>query len=122
MGARIGCGVILSNINCLTDPHLVTIGDHVRLNMGVHIQVRYDSVVHSSIFIFYLKCHTFERRLFKLAPITVHRASVLLNGTLVLAGSILHGQNRILPLTLVMKEEQLPPDTNWSGVPAKLVV
>ena len=41
LGARIGCDVILSEINCLTDPHLATIGDHVRLNRGAYIQVIY---------------------------------------------------------------------------------
>ena len=50
MGARIGYDVILPHIGCLTDPHLVTIGDHVRLNMGAYIQVRYGSIVPSSIF------------------------------------------------------------------------
>ena len=74
------------------------------------------------LFIFYLKSHTFEQRLFKLAPITVNDSSVLMSSALALSRSILHGQNRILPLTLVMKEEQLPPNTNWSGVPASQVV
>ena len=73
-------------------------------------------------FLFYLKCHTFEQRLLKLAPITVSHSSVLMNSTIVLSGSTLHGQNRILPLTLVMKDDQLPPNTNWSGVPAEQVV
>jgi non-ribosomal peptide synthetase-like protein len=41
LGARIGCDVILPDINCVTDPHLTTIGDHVRLNIGAHIQVKY---------------------------------------------------------------------------------
>jgi hypothetical protein len=41
LGAQIGCDVILPNIRCLTDPHLVTIGDHVRLNTCAYIQVRH---------------------------------------------------------------------------------
>ena len=39
LGAKIGHDVILSDITCLTDPQLVTIDDHVRLNMGASIQV-----------------------------------------------------------------------------------
>nr|ACD54728.1 non-ribosomal peptide synthetase, NRPS-like protein [Adineta vaga] len=39
LGARIGRDVIVSDISCLTDPHLVTIGDHVRLNRRAYIQV-----------------------------------------------------------------------------------
>ncbi|CAF3978740.1 unnamed protein product [Adineta steineri] len=105
IGARIGSDVILSHINCLTDPHLVTIEDHVRLNMGAYIQ-----------------CHTFEQRFLKEAPIIVKHSSVIMNSTLILSGATLHGQNRILPLTLVMKDDQLPSNTDWFGVPAQQVV
>jgi len=44
LGAQIGSDVILPDIMCLSDPHLLTIGDHVRLNMGAYIVVRHDSV------------------------------------------------------------------------------
>ena len=39
LGAQIGRDVILPDIGCLSQPHLVTIGDHVRLNMRAWIQV-----------------------------------------------------------------------------------
>ena len=39
LGARIGSDVIFSDINCLSDPQLVTIGDHVRISMGAFVQV-----------------------------------------------------------------------------------
>ncbi|CAF4135124.1 unnamed protein product [Rotaria sp. Silwood2] len=105
LGAQIGSDVSLPDVGCLTDPHLVKIGDHVRLNRNAIIQA-----------------HTFEQRVFKRAPITVNHSSVLMSNTLVLSGSILQGQNLILPWTLVMKDDQLPPNTNWSGVPAKQVI
>jgi hypothetical protein len=41
LGARIGHDVILPDIDCFTEPHLTTIGDHVRLAWGAHIQVSY---------------------------------------------------------------------------------
>jgi hypothetical protein len=41
--------------------------------------------------------------------------------SLIFPGAILHGHNRILPLTLIMKNDQLPPNTNWSGVPARQI-
>ena len=41
---------------------------------------------------------------------------------MVLSGSTLHGRNRLLPYTLVMKNEQLPYNTHWSGVPAQQVL
>lgn len=54
--------------------------------------------------------------------ITVNHSSVLMSGTLALSGLILQGQNRILPLTLVMKDDQLPPNSTWSHVPAQQTV
>ncbi|CAF1496030.1 unnamed protein product [Adineta ricciae] len=104
LGAHIGKDVILPSIDCLTDPHLVTIGNHVRLQR--------DSCLQS---------HTFEQRIFKLAPIHVQDSTVLMSYSNVLAGSILHGRNRLYPLTLVMKYDQLPMNTIWSDVPARRI-
>jgi len=39
LGAQIGFDVILPDIRSLTDPHLVTIGNHVRLSTCAYIQV-----------------------------------------------------------------------------------
>jgi hypothetical protein len=50
LGAQIGFDVILPDIRCLTDPHLVTIGNHVRLNIGGCIQVTSNSV---EFFVYY---------------------------------------------------------------------
>ncbi len=124
LGARIGSDVIISDIICLTDPHLASIGDHVRLHKNAYIQVRYISVTFSFLvsFLFYFQCHASEQRLFKQAPITVNQSSVLMSGTLVLSGSSLQGHNRILPVTLVMKNDQLPSNTTWSGVPARRLI
>jgi hypothetical protein len=59
-----------------------------------------------------ISCHTFERRLLKLAPVTVNKSSVLMSITLVLYGPSLQGQYRTLPLILMMKDDQLLSDTN----------
>ncbi len=48
-GAQIGSDVIISDISCLTDPYLVSIGDHVRLHKNAYIQVRYISMTFSFI-------------------------------------------------------------------------
>jgi acetyltransferase-like isoleucine patch superfamily enzyme len=128
LGAQIGSNVIISDVRCLTDPHLVSIGDHVRLHRNAYIQVRHIFVrllyiyIYMVLFFFSLQCHKFERRLLKLAPVTVNESSVLMSNTLVLSGSSLHGNNRILPLTLVMKNDQLPSSTTWSGVPAQRTI
>jgi hypothetical protein len=125
LGAQIGCDVILTDRQCLADHHLLTIGDHVRLSTGASIQVSHyfvEFIFIHLLLLFYFKGHTFERRSFKLAPVTVNHSSILMSNALILAGSTLQGQNRILPLTRVMKNDQLPPNTNWSGVPAQQTV
>jgi acetyltransferase-like isoleucine patch superfamily enzyme len=40
-GAQIGSDVIISDLSCIADPHLVSIGDHVRLHRNAYIQVRH---------------------------------------------------------------------------------
>ncbi|CAF3873590.1 unnamed protein product, partial [Adineta steineri] len=104
MGADIGRDVILPSIYSLTDPCLTTIGNHVRINAGAYIQ-----------------CHTFEQRIYKVARVNVNQYCVIMSDAVILSGSTLQGQNRILPITLVMKDDQLIPNTNWSGVPAQQV-
>ncbi|CAF2830177.1 unnamed protein product [Rotaria sp. Silwood2] len=67
-------------------------------------------------------CRTFEQRLYKVAPVVVNHSSVLMSRSNVLSGSILHGRNRLLPFTLVMKNDQLNFNTVWSGVPARQLI
>ncbi|CAF3892256.1 unnamed protein product [Adineta steineri] len=95
LGAKIASDVILRNITCFTDPHLTTIVNHVQ-------------------------CHTFEQRLFKLVPVTINDSSVITSNALILSGAQLQRQNRLLPWTFVMKDDQVSAKTNWSGVPARL--
>lgn len=45
-----------------------------------------------------------------------------MSNSLVLSGSVLQGQNRILPWTLVMKNDQFSSGTNWSGVSAQQII
>jgi hypothetical protein len=119
LDAQIGSDVIISDISCLIDPHLVSISDHVRLHRNAYIQVKHIFIVFLLIISFFFcpHCHTFERRLLKLAPVAVNQSSVLMINTLVLPG-----YTCILPLTLVMKNDQLPSNTTWSGVPAQRTI
>ncbi|CAF3797091.1 unnamed protein product, partial [Adineta steineri] len=100
-GAHIGENVIMSDISNITDYHLMTIGDNVRLHVGTQIQG-----------------HSFEQRIFKLAPVSIGNSCVLMSYSIVMPGCKLMGNNRLYPLTLIMKNDQLPPDTHWKGVPA----
>ncbi|CAF3884857.1 unnamed protein product, partial [Adineta steineri] len=101
-GANIGNNVILPDVSSLFDYHLVTIGDHVRLNINAHIV-----------------CHTFEQRILKLVPVTVGNSCILMSGSIVMSGCKLMGHNRLYPFTLVMKNDLLQPNTQWKGLPAQ---
>ncbi|CAF4065936.1 unnamed protein product, partial [Adineta steineri] len=104
-GANIGDNVILPDVSSIFDYNLVTIGDHVRLNIHAHIT-----------------CHTFEQRIFKLIPVTVGNSCVLMSGSIVMPGCKLMGNNRLYPFTLVMKNDLLQPNTQWKGLPAQSYV
>ncbi|CAF1216376.1 unnamed protein product [Adineta steineri] len=101
-GAHIGENTIMPAIFSITDYHLMTIGDDVRLHVGTQIQG-----------------HSFEQRIFKLAPVSIGNSCVLMSYSIVMPGCKLMGNNRLYPLTLIMKNDQLPPDTHWKGVPAQ---
>ncbi|UJR38884.1 hypothetical protein I4U23_031552 [Adineta vaga] len=101
-GARIGKNVIIPEINSLFDYDFLTIGDNVRLQMNSAIV-----------------CHTFEQRIFKLSPVIVNDNCILMCGSIVMPGSKLMGNNRLYPLTLIMKNDQLSLNTHWKGIPAK---
>ncbi|CAF1415607.1 unnamed protein product [Adineta steineri] len=101
-GAHIGENVIMADISSITDYPLMTIGDNVRVHVRTQIQG-----------------HSFEQRIFKLAPVSVGNSCVLMSYSIVMPGCKLMGNNRLYPMTLIMKNDQLPPDTHWKGIPAQ---
>ncbi|CAF4017821.1 unnamed protein product, partial [Adineta steineri] len=104
-GANIGNNVIIPDFYSIFDYNLVTIGDHVRLNINADISG-----------------HTFEQRILKLVPVTVGNSCVLMSGSMVMPGCKLMGNNRLHPFTLVMKNDLLQPNTQWKGLPAQSYV
>ncbi|CAF1168778.1 unnamed protein product [Adineta steineri] len=101
-GAHIGENTIMPDIFSITDYHLMTIGDNVRVNMRTQIQG-----------------HSFEQRILKLAPVSIGNSCVLMSSSIVMSGCKLLGNNRLYPGTLIMKNDQLPLNTHWKGVPAE---
>ncbi|CAF3482839.1 unnamed protein product, partial [Adineta steineri] len=104
LGAHIGEGVIIPDFSCLTDYHLITIENDVRLNMHANIQ-----------------CHSFEQRVLQLDSVTIKSSCILMSGSFVMAGCKLMGNNRLYPFTLVMKNDLLRSNTQWKGLPARVV-
>ncbi|CAF1193693.1 unnamed protein product [Adineta steineri] len=101
-GAHIGENTIMPTIFSITDYHLMTIGDDVRLNALTQIQG-----------------HSFEQRILKVAPVSIGNSCILMSGSNVMAGCKLMGNNRLYPGTLIMKNDQLSPNTHWKGIPAQ---
>ncbi|CAF4996952.1 unnamed protein product [Rotaria sp. Silwood1] len=97
--------VIVGSLTLVTRKTASTENNCILLGIPAH-QIPFVTSDNTSI------AHIFERRMLKLASITVNHSSVLMSNTLVLSGSTLQGHNRILPWTLVMKEDQLSPNTN----------
>ena len=64
------------------------------------------------------KCHTNEGRISRLAPVTIGSYSRLSHWAFVFPGATVSGNNLIHPLTLIMKNDHLPKNTEWSGCPA----
>ncbi|CAF1312241.1 unnamed protein product [Adineta steineri] len=101
-GAHIGKNSIVADISCLTDFHLITIGDDTRLNVRSQIL-----------------CHSFEQRILKQSPVSIGNSCILMTSSIVMAGCKLTGNNRLYPGTLIMKNDQLSPNTHWKGIPAQ---
>ncbi|CAF1107439.1 unnamed protein product [Adineta steineri] len=100
-GAHIGENTIMPDIFSITDYHLMTVGDNVRVNVRTQMQG-----------------HSFEQRIFKLAPVSIGNSCVLMSYSIIMPGCKLMGNNRLYPMTLIMKNDQLPLNTHWKGIPA----
>ncbi|CAF1065799.1 unnamed protein product, partial [Adineta steineri] len=100
-GAHIGENTIMPDISSISDYPLMSIGNDVRLNVGTQIQG-----------------HSFEQRILQLAPVSIGNSCILMSGSIVMAGCKLMGNNRLYPGTLIMKNDQLPLNTHWKGIPA----
>ena len=65
-----------------------------------------------------LQAHTFEDRILKLQPVTLGRDSHVAAGAVLLAGSDIGAECRVLPHTVVLKDERLSPGRTYHGSPA----
>ncbi|CAF3473432.1 unnamed protein product [Rotaria socialis] len=102
LGARIGTSVLIPDCTSLRDFDMISIGDNVRLNFPA-----------------YIMCHSYEQRIWKVAPVKIGDSCVLMCGSLIMPGCILSGGNRLYPYTMVMKNDHLPLNTHWRGLPAR---
>ncbi|CAF1254471.1 unnamed protein product, partial [Didymodactylos carnosus] len=105
LGAKIiGNDVLITDFQNVLDYPFITIFNHVRISTRAIIQ-----------------CHTYEQRILKLMPTTVGPYSILRSMSMVFPGCQLKGGNIINPCTLILKDDQLPENTEWLGCPPKMI-
>ncbi|WP_245239746.1 Pls/PosA family non-ribosomal peptide synthetase [Methylobacterium variabile] len=103
LGAEIGRGVFLDSTD-ITEFDCVRIGDYAAVNATANLQT-----------------HLFEDRVMKVGPIELGRGVSVGALTTVLYGARVGDFARLGPLTIVMKGEAIPADTEWAGAPARLM-
>ncbi len=100
-GAKFGRGVFL-NMTDITEFDCVAVGDFVSINAQAALQT-----------------HLYEDRVMKVGRVTVGHGVTIGAGSTVLYDSHVGDHARLGPLTLVMKGESIPPQSEWVGAPAE---
>jgi len=99
MGASVGRGVWCETY-WLPEADLVRIGDGATVNRGCVLQT-----------------HLFHDRIMAMAPVTVAAGATLGPHGIVLPGASVGERTTVGPASLVMRGDELPADTRWSGNP-----
>lgn len=81
---------------------LITLGDDVCINAETIIQT-----------------HLYEDRIFKVANITINSGCNIGTGSIVLYNTLMEENATLGSLSLLMKGECLPENTQWAGIPAQ---
>lgn len=68
-----------------------------------------------------LQTHLFEDRVMKMSTITIADGASIGTRAIVLYDTIVGEHASLRPLSLVMKGEELPPQTSWRGIPAEAI-
>jgi non-ribosomal peptide synthetase-like protein len=100
LGAEIGSRVWLDS-TAITEPDLVHLGDDVAIHADAQLQT-----------------HLFEDRVLKLSHLRVSHKCSIGHSAIVLYDAQMNDGSHLMPLSLLMKAETLPPFSTWQGVPA----
>jgi non-ribosomal peptide synthetase-like protein len=84
---------------------LITIGDDVCINAETIIQT-----------------HLYEDRIFKVSHVTINSGCNVGVGSIVLYNTLMEENSSLGSLSLLMKGECLPSNTQWAGIPAQSVL
>jgi non-ribosomal peptide synthetase-like protein len=100
-GAKFGRGVFM-DMTDITEFDCVSVGDYAALNDLCALQT-----------------HLYEDRVMKVGKVFVGNGVTVGAGSTVLYDTIVSDYARLGPLTLVMKGEQIPANSEWVGAPAE---
>jgi non-ribosomal peptide synthetase-like protein len=101
LGAKVGRGVFV-DMTDITEFDCVSIGDFAAINASAALQT-----------------HLYEDRVMKVGRVKVETGATVGAGSTVLYDTIVGEYARLGPLTVVMKGEQIPAHTEWTGSPAQ---
>ncbi len=101
LGVKTGKRVWM-NTTDITEYDMVSIGDETALNEDCGPQT-----------------HLFEDRVMKVGPVKIGRRCTIGARTIILYDSEIGDGASLEPLSLVMKGENIQPDTNWGGSPVR---
>lgn len=103
MGAKIGKRAWLDSTD-MTEFDCVTLGNDVELNNHTGPQT-----------------HLFEDRIMKIGQVTIGNGVCVRSRSTILYNTKVNDNVILEPMTLVMKGEEIPANSTWSGSPAKVV-
>jgi len=104
MGAHIGRRPYLGH-SIITEPDMISIGNDCTIESGGTLQA-----------------HLFQDRMRVVKPVSLGHSVSVGSNSVVLLGGKLHNNVNLHPLSLSMRDEELPPRTEWYGSPASRVV
>ena len=100
MGARFGKRPYLGH-SIVTEPDMISVGNNATIESGGTLQA-----------------HLFQDRMRIVKPVSLGDSVSLGANSIVLLGGKLHNNVTFSPLSLNMRDEELPPRTEWHGTPA----
>lgn len=104
LGAKIGKQVYIETTQ-FAEFDLITIGDNACINAETLIDT-----------------HLYEDRIFKMSTINIQEGCNVGVGSIILYDTIMEKNSSLGNLSLLMKGETLPTNTNWQGAPAQPIL
>ncbi|RUR09444.1 amino acid adenylation domain-containing protein [Legionella sp. km772] len=101
LGTKVGKRVFTDSAE-FSEFDLITIGDDVCINAETILQT-----------------HLYEDRIFKVSQVTINKGANIGVGSIILYNTLMEENSTLGSLSLLMKGERLPANTQWAGIPAQ---